>query len=212
MILTPVEAFVTRSAQRGGYRTWVGALIYSILPVFRIPLARRHHGGVKGIRTDLVALIAIGSLLTSASPAIAVDDNVMEQTDSPIQIVEFTSEFGGRDNDYIVFEARYLNTTDRPIIGIKYGFIAYDLFNESLGGLSGVKTERGGLDGGEDDSSRWQTRARGVARAHETGIAYVQKVRFADGELWIADRDELAEKLDALVPGGGASLLGDEDQ
>ena len=95
---------------------------------------------------------------------------------------------------------------------IKFGFIAYDVFNESLGGLSGVDIDRKGIGAGEDDSGRWQTRARGVAQAHETGIAYVQKVRFADGELWIADRDELNAKLNELVPGAGASLLGEENQ
>ena len=39
----------------------------------------------------------------------------------------------------------------------------------------------------------------------------MRKVRFADGELWIADKDDLTVKLNELVPGGGASLLGNED-
>ena len=87
------------------------------------------------------------------------------------------------------------------LFGIKFGFIAYDLFNESLGGVGGVAIDRNGVGTGDVDSGRWRTRARGVASAHETGIAYVRKVRFADGELWIADQDALTVKLNELVPG-----------
>ena len=151
-------------------------------------------------RMIAVALLAV---VVAASAALAADDKVMKQPDSPIQITVFASEFGGRDNDYIIFEARYQNASSRSVIGIKFGFIAYDLFNESLGGVSGVDINRNGVGAGDVDSGRWQTRARGVASAHETGIAYVRKVRFADGELWIADQDDLTVKLNELVPGGG---------
>ena len=160
-------------------------------------------------RTIAAALLAV---VLAASPAKSADNKVMEQSHSPIQITAFASEFGGRDNDYIIFEARYQNASRRPVIGIKFGFIAYDLFNETLGGVAGVDIDRKGIGAGEDDKGRWQTLARGVASAHDTGIAYVQKVRFADGELWVADQDDLTAKLNELVPGGGASLLGNEDQ
>lgn len=156
--------------------------------------------------------IAAVVLTASIGSAAAADNKIMEQPDSPIQITEFASSFGGRDDDYIIFEARYQNATDRAVIGIKFGFIAYDLFDESLGGVAGVDIDRDGIGAGAVESGRWSTRARGVAQAHETGIAYVQKVRFADGELWTADRTELQEKLEQLVPGGEVSLLGDEEQ
>ena len=78
--------------------------------------------------------------------------------------------------------------------------------------MNGLEIDRNGIKAGGVDSGQWQTRARGVASAHETGIAVVRKVRFADGELWIADQDELTVKLNELVPGGGASLLGNDPE
>jgi len=161
---------------------------------------------------NAIAYIVVLSFLMVAGPVQAADNKVMEQPTSPIQISEFVSDFGGRDNESVQFEARYENVSNRTVIAIKFGFIAYDLFNESLGGVAGIDINRDGLEVGEDDSGLWSTRARGVARAHETGIAYVQKVRFSDGELWIADRAELEERLNVLVPGGGSSLLGNDEQ
>ena len=165
-----------------------------------------------GRRIVCAALVLTPLVVTSAGFAQVIDNKVMHQPDSPIEITALASEFGGRDNNYVIFEARYRNTSDRFVIGIKFGFIAYDLFNESLGGISGVDVNRKGIGPGGDDSGRWQTRARGVALAHDVGIAYVQKVRFSDGELWIADRDSLNEALQEMVPGGSASLLEDADQ
>ena len=45
--------------------------------------------------------------------ALAANNKVMNQPDSPIQITAFASEFGGRENDYIIFEARYMNSSNR---------------------------------------------------------------------------------------------------
>ena len=110
-------------------------------------------------RMIAVALLAV---VVAADAALAADDKVMKQPDSPIQITVFASEFGGRDNDYIIFEARYQNASSRSVIGIKFGFIAYDLFNESLGGVNGVAINRNGVGAGDVDSKPMaETGARG---------------------------------------------------
>ena len=96
--------------------------------------------------------------------ALAANNKVMNQSDSPIQITAFASEFGGRENDYIIFEARYMNSSNRPVIGIKFGFVAYDLFNESLGGVNGLEIDRNGIKAGGVDSGQWRRQGRAGLR------------------------------------------------
>ena len=44
--------------------------------------------------------------------------------------------------------------------------------------------------------------------AFHTGVAYVSKVRFANGEIWKADIDQIASELSKIEEDFDASVLG----
>ena len=133
---------------------------------------------------------------------------VISQPDSPVEILKLASTHGKttRDDDYVFFEARWKSVAAKAIIAVKFSFHSYDLFNERLGGVAGVDINRDMILADEIQHGRWRAYARGVASAHETGIGYVQKVRFFDGTLWIADTEHLNTELEKVLP-GSESLL-----
>lgn len=123
---------------------------------------------------------------------------ILEQPDAPVSVRKYDPEpisFGSEFEDQVHHEVRVRNDSDRVVVAVKIGVLTYDLFNEFM-----VSTEDIGvvdLLPGKRDSHYLRT-------YHEdsthflTGLAYVAKVRFQNGEIWEANEAGLDAGIQAF--------------
>lgn len=131
----------------------------------------------------LVALLAL--FVGSAQAQEDVQRVVLDQPSSPLEISQYLSV--GFDRA-ITHSVNVKNITSREIIAYQMGLLSFSVFNEFLDRLGGYAIES--LAPGEEKRSSWESRESN-ASLHYTAVAYVSKVRFADGEVWEANHIEV---------------------
>jgi len=92
-------------------------------------------------------------------------------------------------------DIRFRNNADRAIVAVEFGLLCYDIFNE-FQDESEVLHRKDMLPGE-------RSRVSHVAmppdpEAFFTGVVFVKRIRFLDGEVWIADQEEVDALLVAL--------------
>ena len=95
----------------------------------------------------------------------------------------------------IAHVVEYRNVTDRKIVAVVFGLLAFDIFDESQDTVHGYTLDD--LEPDKSDSSTW-TRRSSMPAAFHTGMAYVVKVRFEDGEIWKADLEGIVEQINGI--------------
>ena len=91
----------------------------------------------------------------------------------------------------IIHRVEYRNVSERKIIAVEFGLLALDVFDNLQDNCHGYAL--GGLEPGVLRKSGWLRRPS-TEWAFYTGVAYVVKVRFEDGEIWEADLENVAEQ------------------
>lgn len=120
---------------------------------------------------------------------------ILSQEDAPISILEYQAQIwgtGAETGDGVMHDIRFRNASDRAIVAVKFGVLCYDIFNE-FQNESEVLHRKDMLPGESSRVSRLAMPPE--AEAFFTGVVFVQRVRFLDGEVWVADPGE----VDALV-------------
>ena len=123
---------------------------------------------------------------------------IIEQPDAPIKILSYKSSYGmhskvalvGDKTEGVRHQAEYQNISERGILAVELNYMMFDLFNDYLGFAGGIETDF--LKPGDKDKSD------GVASYGSTfltGVAFVNKVRFADGEVWRANLNAIEQEL-----------------
>lgn len=141
----------------------------------------------------LVATLAYGQ-----STKLESVSKILDQPNSPIKILTYKSAYGmhskvalvGEKTEGVRHQAEYQNVSERGILAVQLGYFMFDLFNEYLGDAGTIEMDL--LKPGDKDKSD------GVASygaTFLTGVAFVSKVRFADGEVWRANLDNIAQEL-----------------
>jgi hypothetical protein len=168
-----------------------------------------------GRKTDMSiriipCVLATAALMGMHLPASVSAQNrhrVLAQDDAPIRVVEYDAQIWGTGSeigDGVRHELRFRNDSDRGVVAVKFGLLSYDIFNEFQEETETIVVQ----DLAPGDGSR-----QGVVvfppdpAAFYTGLAYVRKVRFLDGEIWEASPEELdaliqAFELELNQPGG----------
>jgi hypothetical protein len=132
--------------------------------------------------------------------------------EAPLSIASYTAEFQ-RGSQYrtegIRHDLEYRNNTDREIVASQIGLVSFSVFNEFLDRTNGV--DLSDIRPGDSEKGSW------VARAYSdftflTGVAYVSKVRFADGEIWEADLGAVEEALRQIEEDFDMAKLDEEDE
>lgn len=137
-------------------------------------------------------------ILAVAVPAIALQPTakVISQPGTPIEIVSYRAAYvpgsGAYIQEGIQHAVEYKNVSGRVIDAVQIGLVSFDVWNEFLDRTLGLATDSLGPNAAKKGT--W------VARAYAdfsflTGVAYVSKVRFRDGEIWQADLDSIASEL-----------------
>jgi hypothetical protein len=123
---------------------------------------------------------------------------IVDQADAPVKILEYTASYFSGDNKYITegihHNVTYANSGDREIVAVQFGLVSFDVWNRFLNRTNGL--DRDGVKPAEKrpTKSSWVTRPYGDF-SFLTGVAFVNRVRFADGTIWEADEKAIVDEL-----------------
>ena len=98
----------------------------------------------------------------------------------------------------IAHVVEYRNITERKIVAVVFGLLAFDIFDESQDTFHGWSLDD--LKQGASGNGVWM-RSSSMAEAFHTGMAYVAKVRFEDGEIWKSDLEGIVEQIHRIDKG-----------
>jgi len=165
------------------------------------------------MRNLLLSLLPV--LVFSSGAGSQEVHKVLEQPDAPVSVRRYEPEqmsFGPEIGDQVHHEVRVRNDSDRVVVAVKIGVLTYDIFNEFMESAEGIfvvdlhpgKRKTHYMRTYHEDSSHFLT-----------GLTYIAKVRFQDGEIWEANgagldagiqafEAELGEQATGPKPGGGA--------
>ena len=138
----------------------------------------------------------------------AAEHRILTQEGSPLSILAYEARYQPRrssQREAIRHEVNYRNTSGQKIVAVQFGLLSFNIFNEFQDRLGGFAIED--IDVLGIESGTWLASALAEA-AFYTGVVYVDKVRFEDGEIWIADEDEILEQLREIEEGFDAAALG----
>ena len=127
---------------------------------------------------------------------------------APVVITEYDARYQPRSryqSEGIRHELSYRNASEKKIVALRFGLLAFNIFNEFQDRLGGFTIEDVAV--GETESGVWVASALAEA-AFYTGVAYVDKVRFEDGVIWSADGDEILSQLREIETDLDAEALG----
>lgn len=153
---------------------------------------------MKRVRTTaLVLLMALGVLGRTGYAGPKSTTKIVAQPDAPVRIVTYSADYVERTSTYteqgIHHRLEYQSSSQKPVAAVQFGLVSFDVFNDFIGRTGGISLEAM-PPGGKALKGGWVTRAYGDF-AFLTGVAYVQRVRFADGEIWSADEIAIVAEL-----------------
>jgi hypothetical protein len=126
---------------------------------------------------------------------------ILEQDGAPVTIRKYDPEpwvLGAEYNDGVRHEVRFRNDTDRMVVAVKFGALCYNIFNEFQEGSEGIVV-KDVLPGKRVNHIVWTY--LDDPPSFFSGLIYVAKVRFLDGEVWEADPDDLDAQILAFETG-----------
>jgi hypothetical protein len=145
---------------------------------------------------NLISLIIFSCLTLNLFSQESV---TIEQENSPFIIKSFSAKYqsgGSYSSEGVRFDVEITNNSGREIVAYMMGFYAFDTFNRSLGRpFNGYSIDNVGV--GKTEKAAWVNRYSSSALfdKYGTGLAYVSKVRFKNGEIWENDASFILSEL-----------------
>jgi hypothetical protein len=128
--------------------------------------------------------------------AIQPTTKVISQPGAPIEIASYRAAYSPGSGAYIPegiqHVVEYMNVSGKIVDAVQIGLVSFDVWNEFLDRTLGLATDSLAMHATKKGT--WVARAYGDF-SFLTGLAYVSKVRFRDGEIWKADLDSIASEL-----------------
>jgi hypothetical protein len=140
-----------------------------------------------------VAFAAAHTLIAAEPKAM-----VMTQPDAPVVITKYTARYlsaAKASEQGVNHRIEYTNRSERRIEALEIGFVEFNVWNEHLDTLFGNDLDA--VTAGRSGEGSW-LHDPPAAFTFYTGVAYISRVRFDDGEIWTADLDAIAEHLKSL--------------
>ena len=152
------------------------------------------------MRSMSLLLASIGAVLCigaakGAPPRLPPDNKVILQADAPVKILTYQAAYqpgGNYSREGIVHNVEYQNISDKPIVAVEFGLVAFDVWNEFLDHTGGVTIET--VAPQATQKGTWVA-SRYADFSFHTGVAYVSKVRFDTGDVWKADLNVIVAEL-----------------
>jgi hypothetical protein len=132
-----------------------------------------------------------------ALPAFGLESTtiIVAQTDAPLKITEYTAAYQASSQyatEGIRHSVKYVSVADRDIVAAQIGLVSFDVWNEFMNRTGGLSMDV--MAPGAKSKGTWIAQAYAEFSFH-TGVAYVARVRFADGSIWSANMDEILAEL-----------------
>lgn len=146
------------------------------------------------LAASAVAFAAAVHTLIAAEPKAMV----MTQPDAPVIITKYSARYlsaAKASEQGVNHRVEYTNRSERPIEALEIGFVEFDVWNEHLDTLLGNDLDA--VIAGRSGEGSW-LHDPPAAFTFYTGVAYISRVRFDDGEIWTADLDAIAQHLTSL--------------
>ena len=126
------------------------------------------------------------------------EHRIVEQADAPVQVTSYRTEYLKRtaeSQEGLRHDLDYRSRTDQRIVAIQFGLVGFDVWNEFLDRNAALASDP--LDARGRERNSWFTpTSSGVA--FFTGVVYVERVRFANGEIWTADLEAVLTAMRAV--------------
>ena len=162
-------------------------------------------------RTAMVTVVIVATQILTRPGAVAApppaDHRILAQEGAPVEITVYAAMHqprGTNSREGIRHTLRYRNVSKRKIVALRFGLLAFDIFNEFQNRLGGFTIQD--VEPGAETYGTWLASARAEA-AFYTGVAYVSKVRYEDGEVWSADLDNIARQVQDIEVGFSVDSL-----
>ena len=162
-------------------------------------------------RTAMAAIITLAAQLFTQPSAVAdppeAEHRVLAQEGAPIVISAYSAGYQPRESfnrEGIRHFPIYRNVSTRKKIALQFGLLAFDIFNEFQDRLGGYTIQD--VDPGATAKGSWAASARAESAFH-TGVAYLSKVRYEDGEVWSADLDNVTMQVQKIEAGFSVESL-----
>ena len=154
---------------------------------------KKNHNIIK----TSVLLMFLSLIVCANSWAISPVAKIIKQSNIPIVIKSYNVDReDNRLNGFsIKHEISYKNTGKQRIEAIEFSFVSFDVWNEFLNKLDGVSMSAN--DVGDSEKGTWIVRPYG-AFSFQTGFVYVNRIRYEDGIIWIANRQEIRDELKTI--------------
>jgi hypothetical protein len=147
--------------------------------------------------SKLFIVIVLNSFV---SVAFAQEVKILNQENAPISITSFTAKYQDGTSRYVSegirFDVNFSNISNQDIVAYALGFYAFDVFNRSIGRpLEGYSVST--IKSGSTGSGAWVQRSSSSSlfEKYGTGIAYVARVRLADGTIWNYNSANILKQL-----------------
>ena len=134
----------------------------------------------------------------SPNPLLPLDLHYSIRNVHPVSITRYTASYqprGSYSREGIRHTLAYKNASERKIVALQFGLLAFNIFNEFQDRLGGYTIQD--VEPGAAADGVWVASALAES-AFYTGVAYVSKVRFVDGEIWSADLESITKQLQEI--------------
>lgn len=159
------------------------------------------------MKTAFTFIALLAPFLPCAARALEPVAKIVEQPDAPLKITAYNAAYqeGGRYSTKGIHHAvEYQNISGQIVEAVQIGLVSFDVWNDYLDRTGGLSLDL--LAPNAKDKGTWVTgRYRGFSFL--TGVAYVSKVRFHNGEIWEVDLQSIADELAKIEEGFDVSRL-----
>lgn len=161
------------------------------------------------MKTFLVILTTIlTSLIVALGQTAITETRIIPQSTAPVKINSFTARYVASSSRYVErgihYELDYENISTKNIVAIEFGLVAFDIWNEFLDRTGGITMTPSAV--GQKNKGEWVA-SRYADFSFHTGVGYVNRVRFVDGEIWTADTNAIVLEMRKIQKDFDASKL-----
>lgn len=131
--------------------------------------------------------------------------------DSPVKIISYLATYSPEtkySNEWIVHKTEVQNVSNQDIVAYQMLFVSFDYFNNYLDKITGFSKTT--IQSNEKHSGVWRSYSYG-SFTFLTGVAFVNKVRFADGKIWVANENQILTELKKIEKSFDISILKEKD-
>lgn len=143
------------------------------------------------MRTARCLMLLLCVLLLGAARAsperLKSESKIITQPTSPIRLLSYEAGYQPGttySREGIRHAAEYQNVSDKAVVAVQISLVSFDIWNEFLDRTAGVDIET--IAPQATSKGTWVA-SRYADFSFHTGVAYVSKVRFEDGQIWQAD-------------------------